>query len=956
VLASPDSAGRPACPSESALADFVAGAASDGERAAIERHIDACDRCGATLRDYARAFASNDDGDDQRDFEPRPITAAPFAGRYRIECCVGFGAGGTVYRAHDPELDRIVALKVLRTGPGGSTQPDSRWTREAKVMARVVHPNVVAVHDVGIDEDQLFIAAEFVEGSNLDEWLEESVRGWSEVLEVFVEAGRGLAAIHDSGLAHRDFKPHNVMVGRDRRVRVTDFGLARLLPELDATESDLTQDSSSSLTLLGETIVSRTRPGTLVGTPAYMAPEQLRGEPADARSDQFGFCVALYEALWGVRPFSGKTVIELAERVCNDSPRTPPKRPRVPRWLVQVVMRGLSREPEARFADMQALLHALTDAPRRRRQRRITLALALGFALVAGGGYAAAGLSGAHCDVDPQRLHGVWDDEVRFAVETALTDTPEIAHAVTQELDAWVESWHETSREACETALVLERSSSRQLELQRACLDRRLSELRAASEILGTIDESGRTLDVLATLGSPRKCADLENLEAVEPQWGSPLAQVLSREIAGDLDRVEALRASGRIDEARDLARSILTRVDDSEYQAVRAEALLELGQVLSAAKDADAAEKALRDAVWAAEASGHVEVAARGWIELVVVLGNVREDYEQGQQAAQRAAAAIHRLRDPVAALDLAANQAVTASLHGLYEEALEQNTDVLERAREVFGEDHPQVARIHFNMAATLSHLGKLDEAIEHAHEGLAMFEARFSGRHPLIVEMLNTLGALELQRGNTEAGQEHLERALALAREVLRDDHPTMATLLVNLAQIDMIGKRHDDAAQRYRQALEIYRAAHGTAHPDIALAMHNLASALDGAGDREEAIAIYRETLDMRLQTNGPEHPGTANTLHNLGLVLVSTGEIDEGIEHMERALELRERAKVDPYRRATTNFMLARAYEKRGELERAIEHAGNARDYLRGIAPRHADILEHIEGWLAQRER
>jgi eukaryotic-like serine/threonine-protein kinase len=459
---------------------------------------------------------------------------------------------------------------------------------------------------------------------------------------------------------------------------------------------------------------------------------------------------------------------------------------------------------------------------------------------------------------------------------------------------------------------------------------------------------------VVAIAAPPQRCAEVETLEAIEPAWGSPATRMLSIELAGDIHRVDALRAAGRLDEAREHAEQLVARLgDDDDHLAVRAEVLLTLGQVQTALKDTNAAEKTLQRAVWAAEASGHIEMAALGWIDLVSVLGNQREDYARGMQAADRAAAAVHRLRDPVATLDLAANRAVTASVNGLYEEALEQYLEILARAPEVYEEDHPNVARVHFNVAASLSKMGRHDEAIDHARRGLAMFERRFAGRHPTMVDMFNTLGALELHRGNIEAGRAHLENGLALAAELLPAEHSNVASIVSNLAQIDMWEKRHEEAAAGYRRALAIYQAVHGPAHPDVALTLHNLAAAHDGLGEREQAVALYREALAMRLQVNGPEHPGTATTHHNLGLVLVGVGEIDEGIEHMERALAIREASKVDPYNRATTNFMLARAYEKRGDLTRARERALRSRDYLREIAPRHANILEVVETWLDQ---
>jgi eukaryotic-like serine/threonine-protein kinase len=937
------------CPDETALAEFIGGGSTDAEQEAIERHIDACPRCAATVGEYALAFASRTDDGGAR---PEPDDGPALPSRYRIESCVGFGAGGTVYRAHDRELDRVVALKLLHDGTSDSTAAGGRLAREAKVMAKVVHPNVVTVHDVGIAGERLFIATEFVQGSTLDAWCKEAPRSWRELVDVFVQAGRGLAAIHASGLVHRDFKPHNVMVARDGRVRVTDFGLARLMPELEERERERVQESSPALVLFDDTLASQTRSGALVGTPAYMAPEQLRGERADVRSDQFAYAVALYEALWGVRPFSGKTLTALAHSVCSDPPRPPPSKPRVPRWLLAVVMRGLSQDPGDRFEDMHALLHALTEAPRRRRRRRMTAALTAGFALVAGAGYATAGLTLDVCELDEQRFAGVWDDEVRHSVMQALTRTPEIGRVVVDELDQWLDAWKDTHRQACEAA-ASEGTSPRQLDLQRACLDRRTSELRAATEVLSQPDDglSENALDVVATIGAPTRCADIETLETIEPTWASPLGRVLSRQVAGDLDRVEALREAGRLDEARELAERVLARVHDSEHP-VRAEALVALGLVQTVARDLDAAEATLHDGIWAAEASGHVEMAARGWLAISKLMVGSRSDLAGGKQADRRASAAVHRLNDPLLELELEANRMGMAYLDGKYDEALERSAELLRRSREVYGDDDPQIGRLLFNMAAAFHRLGRLDEAADHASRCLEIFEARFEGRHPDMVEMFNGLAVIELELGRRQASRSYIERGLALAGELFPEDHRTAMGLIANLAALDMSEDRHAEAVEGYTRVLELQRAATGSALLDIGITLHNLGVATGNAGDGERAIAYFREALDVHLETVGPDHPTTADTLHSLGRALTVAGRHDEAIEHLSRALELR--AEGAPRPRAATHFVLARAHDERGETARARTYAERALEILQGSPRADDELLAQIEAWLADR--
>ncbi len=305
--------------------------------------------------------------------DPRQI------GRFVVQGRLGAGAMGVVYAAYDPQLGRRVAVKLLASGSGG---PDEAWQgrllREAQALAKLSHPNVVQIHEVGAHAGGVFLAMEFVLGVSLQTWLTRQQRSWREILAVFVEAGRGLAAAHTAGLVHRDVKPENILVGDDGRVRVVDFGLARLA-------GDPEEETGATASLPGAALASptRTAPGALVGTPAYMSPEQFRGQPADALSDQFSLCVALYEALLGERPFVGATAREVSRSVLSGQIAARRGAPRLPGWLLRVVLRGLSSERAARWPDVQALVDELArDRSSGRRLALWAAALVLGAGVV----------------------------------------------------------------------------------------------------------------------------------------------------------------------------------------------------------------------------------------------------------------------------------------------------------------------------------------------------------------------------------------------------------------------------------------------------------------------------------------------------------------------------------------------------------------------------------------------
>ena len=310
------------------------------------------------------------------------VPSAPVRiGRYRVEGRLGSGAMGVVYSAVDERLGRRLAIKLLHESFAGDPTGRARLLREAQAMARLRHENVVLIYDVGTHGDgdeQVFIAMELVEGRTLDRWLREAPRRWDDVLARFLQAGRALAAAHRAGVLHRDFKPENVLVDAAGRVRVLDFGLARALA--GPAEGDPADSLSEPLT----------RTGSILGTPAYMAPEQLRGEQTDARADQFSFCVALYEALYGERPFGS------VPRFAPVEITHVPKDSKVPTRVRRALLRGLADTPEERHADMDALLAALNP---RIASWHIVAALVVGGLLVIGGVGLGAWLSAA---LDPR--------------------------------------------------------------------------------------------------------------------------------------------------------------------------------------------------------------------------------------------------------------------------------------------------------------------------------------------------------------------------------------------------------------------------------------------------------------------------------------------------------------------------------------------------------------------------
>jgi predicted Ser/Thr protein kinase len=487
-------------------------------------------------------------------------------GRFTVLDRLGEGGMGVVYAAYDAQLDRKVAVKLLRRDTvGNDAGARKRLLREAQAMARVGHPNLITVHEAGEHHDSVYVAMEFVKGRSLDGWL-ATRPPWREVLAVFRAAGAGLAAAHAAGIVHRDFKPHNVMRGDDGSVKVLDFGLARAI---DAAEEASDERAPGSLL-----DARMTRTGAVMGTPAYMAPEQHCGGVADARSDQYCFSVALYEGLFGRLPFAGETLPELVQNVLA-ARVLPPADATVPRWVTRVVLRGMALEPDERFPSLDAMLVALARDPQRR--RRQALAGVAAGALLLGGGFGLANLAGGtgpgSCTGAAEELAAVWSDERREAVRAGLTTAaPGLGArtwaAIAPRLDAY--EAHRSGRQ-----------SAQLLDLRMTCLDRRLARLDALAAAFAGADGAAVINAVVAVdgLGDVTHCGDAERLTATVPPPEDPARAARVREQQLALERVAAEQLTGHYAAARSGAEEVSQIALELAYPPLIAEAALARGR-----------------------------------------------------------------------------------------------------------------------------------------------------------------------------------------------------------------------------------------------------------------------------------------------------------------------------------------------------------------------------------------
>jgi serine/threonine protein kinase/tetratricopeptide (TPR) repeat protein len=873
------------------------------------------------------------------DSVPAALARGSSIGRYIVLAMVGRGGMGEVYAAYDPELDRKVAVKLLRVKPGNGVslaEGRQRTLREAQAIARLSHPNVVVAYDVGTFEDKVFIAMEYVEGNTLTYWLQVQQRTWKEILKVFVDAGRGLAAAHEKGLVHRDFKTDNVMISRDRHVRVMDFGLARqvqdkapaapgvtdvppggtasvvkpipirIIPASASASAEaaaaLEDDSPPTIIVATDPAATAppipiegrsssgmfdarlTRTGAMMGTPAYMAPEQFLGTPTDARSDQFSFCIALYEALYGERPFEGSSMTTLTANVVHGNVKEAPARSKVPLWVRRVLLRGLQPRARDRWQSMEALIAALERDPST--QRRKWLAGGGAFILLGGlflGSRFLIADRDQVCSGGPAKLAGIWDlrgpgepepsrhGRIRKAfLATGKSYAGDVFVTVSRALTNYAQNWANMYKQNCEATDLRHEQSAEVMDLRMECLQERLGGFRALADVFD--DANGEVVEnavnAANSLGSLDRCADVPLLRANV----KPPEDAATREKVADLrNRLAVLKArfdAGKYSEALKDAPALIEMGRSIGYKPLVAEGLVLLGTMQYKSGNGVVAEQALIESFRMADASRHDEVRAEAAADLVYAVGYQQGRFADAHKWAETAEAVIQRLggHDILHAW-LLNDLGVVLRLEGRRAEATQSLVQALALKEKALGADHPDVAISEENLAISLQESGRLDEALT------------------------------------------HMERAIAVLTRGLGAGHPELAVALYNKGELLNLLSRPRDARQSF-----------------------------------ERARAIWEREL-------GPNNPTLSYALTGIGISHLAEGNPASALVPLERAFQLREAEEHDPVKRSETRFALARAlWESNRDRMRARKLAEEARA-LYAKTTTETDKLTDVERWL-----
>jgi serine/threonine protein kinase/tetratricopeptide (TPR) repeat protein len=1012
-------------------------------------------------------------------------------GRYVLLREIGRGAIGVVYAAYHEGLDRKLAIKVLNKQRAGRADLEARLKREAKALAKLSHPNVVQVYDVGDFEGRVFVGMEFVEGEPLTDWMRRP-HEVPEIVAMFADAGRGLAAAHEAGVVHRDFKPDNVLVGRDGRPRVLDFGLARAVdqesedgvvgsrarvresgpigasldllvtgarargvaaaavkpsrplarpqpiaePEIDpdathdsdapptppAQDQDVivtatgvaelpdhaghagharpraavpVNTSSVEATLDGpeelyehqlsatmasdpgegpdqpemaETQLSEpgleasdadvlTRTGAMMGTPAYMSPEQFLGQRVDQASDQFSFCIALHEALYGHRPYAGKTPMDLALATQTGRIVEAPPNSRVPTWLREVLLRGLSPSADARFESMNELIAELVrDREPPRRRWPLVLAL-LGVAAVALTIGVLATPDESPCPSVEATTAEQWSDERAQELKDVFERSP-LPYAsaawagVEPRLREWAESWATQRVDACEATHVRHEFSTEVLDLRQACLERELRSFEALLEQLRAGDNMviEHALEATVALPDPDRCGDVD---ALLSDLAAPPSNVANEveQLRVSLAELDALANTGRWRQGIPLAELAVEQARQTNYGPIVAEALLTHARLLAGAGAGEQAVELLQNALDEAERSGHDGLVPRIAIELVSLSIYARPDPIRGRVWARRVIASLDHIDE-----------------HGYL------------RTRGIW----------------SLANLDRLDGAYVPAEaalrEAIALLDSH-SGGHPDRGVMLNDLGNAIAARGEVELARETYTEALRDSTASFGAEHPRVANVYFNLARLEFAQSRFDEARTQLARARVIYVEAHGPRHRDVGsvemlLAGIDVASgqleqaeahaslaeqiyAVELAADNvdraeprlllghiaffssrfDEAIEHYRAGLALQQAALPPGHIAMADTHTNLGLVQIERADGDAAVGELERAIDLLEAGTgVDPATLSLNRRYLGDALLLRNAAGDAHQAARLFTAALEGCEP--VELCAEIEARLA----
>jgi len=863
---------------------------------------------------------------------------------------------GTVYRARDPQLDRELAVKILRPAVGTAADTDgtARLKREARALARLSHPNVVEVLDVGIQDRQVFVAMEFVRGQTLAQWSEATPPQvpdrLARVLAFAVEAARGLNAAHAAGVVHRDVKPQNMLVGDDGRLRVADFGLARgtLDESLSAEVSPAAGEVPEHVTLSST--------GMVVGTPAYMSPEQFEGR-FDERSDQFSFCVSFWEAAFGLRPFPGATVHELIASVIAQRTRTITPRNSDARWFASVLKRGLAEDPNARHASMAALVEVLSEGPPS--SRKPWLLWGTGAATLCCGALAVAAASAAtppqqRCEAVAEPAQAIWTEK-----RSELLSTEQ---SLWRPVDRYVQSWVSARKTSCEAAWRNDTPAVNQLDPTMRCLQRRLDQLDvflSAVVARGSVQYPDELAKVVRGWPSPETCANSDTIAAEFPLPADPAlverVRLLERDLMEDTVR-EALDPA-TVSHVR--SAKLVRRARELGHEPLLSLALEHLGERQVVARDL-AASQTFTEAYEVAARRGLFRAAVRASTSAASALARLESRYEDAERSLREAEALLPRVPEPRTAEQIQITY-IRAEMLLAQGRVAEAETSLRAQLETV---DAPlDEARLSESLGITLMRLGRFEKSIATSSRAVELYRQELGPDHRMVSTVLNMVGAAEMERGNAEAALNAFIEVRRIAIKLVGERHPLLAGLEANIGSAYMALGDRDRAEAAHRHALEVFDATLGEAARERSMARVNVAVFLPP----DEAEVMLNEGLALAEQHSGADSVPATSARSSLGALYLHQKRFERAEAALRRSLEHHEKFQRK-LRVAFDQASLARALAAQDKLAEARPLAEQAlkaaEELLSADAPEllgplfaaavaHPDQPERARDWLTR---
>ncbi len=963
------------------------------------------DEEGSAAADEADALTSATAAlDSERDTLPQGTRVS----RYVLLDVLGRGAIGTVYRAHDPELERDIAIKVMRFS---SEKRRERGLREAQALAQLSrHPNVITVYDVGtFDNDYVFIAMELVVGGTLRSWLEQATRTREQIVTVFLHAGQGLHAAHQAGMVHRDFKPDNVLVDEGGQVMVLDFGLARALDmssdslpladnELESPDSgsldrihdattklhriDSARDGeeasspgprsrprahgkhSSSQGLLAKTI---TRAGAIVGTPGYMPPEQLLGAATSTHADQFSYCVTLYEALYGDRPFAprGSKFSAVRKAVLAGQVRPPPPNSRVPARLRQILVRGLSRVPTDRYPSMALLLDALAPFSKSHgRQLRGLAAAAIAIAVIAAAivwiGIRAES-SAAVCQGGETYWREAWAPSVRTAGRESFAKAGR-SHAVdtwsrmASVIDKRQARWVATQQEICERTRVHASQSERLFDVRMSCMDARLRETKAFINTITTDPDAtvvDNALQAAGELSSIEQCSTLESPAVPLPE--DPVQRQAVLELEDQILRIDALQKIGRHTEALPVAAAAVHNAKTIDYPRIQALVGLYYGRLLVKPKnDLVAAEETLMKAANHAARAKDDALLGEIYTEIVLVLASSKTRFGEVARLSDLAENALTRAGNPPALRgQLCENRAILLATRGNAKEAYPEYECALDAYAEAFGPNsiktasaltymgfslllegkysiawqrlekaqvivernvgthHPWRARGLTAMARIAYRLDRLDQAEELANEAHELYKQVYGEKSLSVASVRGTLAKIALARGQITRAREKADKSWQRATAILGANNRTSTLYQSVIAAVASAEGKYEEAIGHYQRLLETTRKSYSKGSSMITRPLLDLATTYRRSGDLAKAEEHLREAVAGIETGQNTDHPAYVEALNALAASRLAHGDAAGARQAIDKALTYKHQKRLSTGVRGQTQALMAK---------------------------------------------